>query len=99
MVDLKVKVVVDLSLCSGQMARACLDTATCCIAVARNAEHCSWLQNVIDRYATLTIAKSGSFLYEADLASQVKEMFQDVVDQLNEQDGLEDKEPEDDGDW
>ena len=99
LVDLKVKLVVDLSPCSGQLARACLDTATCCIAMARNAEHCSWLQNVVDRFATLTIAKSGTLLYEADLAAQVKEMFQDVLDQLNEQDALEDKEPEGDGDW
>jgi len=94
--DLKVKLVVDMSPCSGQLARACLDTATYCIVMARNAEHCSWLQNVIDRYATLTVAKTGSFLYEADLAAQVKDMFQDVLDQLNEQDALEDKEPEED---
>ena len=37
--NLHVKVVVDLSPDSGQLARACLDSATCCIAVARNAEH------------------------------------------------------------
>ena len=42
------------------------------------------LQNVVDRHATLTIVRSGSLLYEADLLSQVKEMFQDVLDQLNE---------------
>ena len=94
--DLKVKLAVDMSPCSGQLARACLDTATYCIVMARNAEHCSWLQNVVDRYATLTVSRTGSFLYEADLAAQVKEMFQDVLDQLNEQDALEDKEPEED---
>ena len=96
--DLKVKLVVDMSPSSGQLARASLETATCCIAMARNMEHCSWLQNVIDRYATLSVAKTGSFLYEADLAAQVKEMFQDVLDQLNEQDALEGPELVD-GDW
>ena len=94
--DLKIKLVVDMSPSSGQLGRACLDTATYCILMARNAEHCSWLQNVVDRYATLTVAKTGSFLYEADLAAQVKDMFLDVLDQLNEQDALEDMEPEED---
>ena len=35
-------------------------------------------------------------MYEADLAAQAKDMFQDVSDQLNDQDALEDKEPEED---
>ena len=58
--NLHVKSVVDLSSGSGQLARACLDTATCCIAVARNADHSSWLQNVLDRYVMLTIVRPGS---------------------------------------
>ena len=43
-----------------------------------------------------SVAKQGSCLYEADLAAQAKDMFQDVSDQLNDQDALEDKEPEED---
>ena len=94
--NLHVKSVVDLSPGSGQLARACLDTATCCIAVARNAEHSSWLQNVLDRYVMLTIVRSGSYLHDADLASSIKELFIDVLDQLNATDALEDNEPEED---
>jgi len=90
-----VKSVVDLSPGSGQLARACLDTATCCIVVAKNAEHSSWLQNVLDRYVMLTIVRSGSHLHDADLASSLKELFTDVLDQLNATDALEDNEPDD----
>ena len=77
-------------------SRAFLDTATCCIAVARNADHSSWLQNVLDRYVMLTIVRSGSYLHDADLASSIKELFIDVLDQLNATDALEDNEPEED---
>jgi len=93
--DCKVKVAIDLSPGSGQLARACLDNAISCIAVARNAEHASWLQNVLDRYVMLSIVKAGAFLHDADLAASIKELFEDVLDQLNTSDELEDAEPED----
>ena len=64
--------------------------------MARNAEHSSWLQNVLDRYVMLTIVRSGSFLHDANLASSIKDLFIDVVDQLNATDALEDAEPEED---
>ena len=62
--------------------------------MARNADHSSWLQNVLDRYVMLTIVRFGSHLHDADLASSIKELFIDVLDQLNATDALEDNEPE-----
>ena len=42
----------------------------------------------------LTIVRSGSYLHDADLAPSIKELFIDVLDQLNATDALEDNEPE-----
>ena len=44
----------------------------------------------------LTIVRSGSYLHDADLSSSIKELFVDVLDQLNATDALEDNEPEED---
>ena len=54
--------------------------------LARSAEHCSWLVNVLDRLALAMICKTGSPLYGQDLAQCIKEHFADTLDQLNEQD-------------
>ena len=92
--NFNVKVVVDLSPGSGQLARACLDTATSCIAVARNQSHSSWLQNVLDRYVMLTIVRSGTYLHDSDLAASIKELFFDVLDQLHAADASDDNDPD-----
>ena len=49
-----------------------------------------WLTNVIDRAAVRQIVKSGSFLYQEDLAMSLKEMFGNVVEAEEEGDGQED---------
>ena len=92
--NFNVKAVVDLSPGSGQLARACLDTATSCIAVARNQSHSSWLQNVLDRYVMLVIVKSGTYLHDSDLAASIKELFFDILDQLNAADASDDNDPD-----
>ena len=54
--------------------------------VAKNAEHGSWLINVLDRAALGQICKEGSPLHTSDLSQSVKEHFSETLDQLNEQD-------------
>ena len=54
--------------------------------IARSAEHCSGLVNVLDRVAIGLICKKGSPLYQQDLAQCVREHFVEALDQLNEQD-------------
>ena len=56
---------------------------------AKNAEHGSWLINVLDREALVQICKEGSPLYQQDLSESVKAHFSETLDQLNEQDGAE----------
>jgi hypothetical protein len=61
---------------------------------AKNAEHASWLQNVLDRAALHVICEVGSPLH-TDLAEAIKEHFSDVLDQMNEQDKGVDVTPDD----
>ena len=49
-----------------------------------------WLTNVIDRASVRQIVKSGTFLYQEDLAESLKEMFGDVVEAEEEDHGQED---------
>ena len=49
-----------------------------------------WLTNIIDRASVRQIVKSGTFLYQGDLAESLKEMFGDVVEAEEEGDGEED---------
>ena len=64
--------------------------------MAKNADHNSWLQNVFDRSAMAIVTRSGTPLFEQDLATCVTEHFKDVLDQLHQQDACEDKAPEED---
>ena len=59
-------------------------------------EHCSWLQNVLDRHALRSITTNESPLFEQHLAAAIKEHFGDVLDQLHEADAVEDNAPEED---
>ena len=93
--DLDAKVVCDLSPGSGTCARACMDMGISYTGITRAPEHCSWLQNVLDRHALQTITTTGSPLFEQDLAAAIREHFQDLLDQLHEADAQEDMAPED----
>ena len=74
---------------SGQCARACMQAGISYSCVAKNAEHGSWLINVLDRMALAQICKEGCPLYQQDLSECVKEHFSETLDQLNEQDAAE----------
>ena len=92
--DLGVKTVVDLTPGSGSAARACMQLDSPYHGWAKNAEHASWLQNVLDRAALQVICEVGSPLH-TDLAEAIKEHFSDVLDQMNEQDKGMDVTPDD----
>ncbi len=93
--DVGGKAIFDLTPGSGQAARAAMELGMPYTCLARHAEHASRLQNVLDRAALVNICKSGSPLFQQDLPQCVKEHFQEVLEQLNEQDIAEDSEPTD----
>lgn len=84
--DIQAKSIFDLTPGSGQCARAAMEAGIQYSCIARSAEHCSWLVNVLDRVALGLICKTGSPLYQQDLAQCVREHFVETLDQLNEQD-------------
>lgn len=97
--DLDIKCILDLSPGSGSLARAALADGVQYVGVVRNPEHASWLQNVLDRYALELVTKSGTPLFEQDLATCIAEHFQEVLDQLQEAAAMQDTVPDvhDDG--
>ena len=58
--------------------------------LAKNQEHTWWLQNVFDRAAVTSICTLESALYSQDLANCIKAHYQDIVDQVREQDKKKD---------
>ena len=94
--DLRAKAVFDASPGSGQLARACLEQGIQYTGVAKNAQHAKWLNNILDRYALSTVAKNGTAFYDTDLATLVKEHFQDIADLIGQQDLTKDSTPQDD---
>lgn len=94
--DLDGKAIYDLTPGSGTLARACMELGVQYCGVARSADHMSWLQNVLDRAALLTITTSGTPLFEQDLAECIRNHFSDVVTMLNESDAAADEEPQED---
>ena len=50
--------------------------------------------NILDRESCELIVKSHAPLFEQDLASMVKKHFEDVLEQLEEQRKVQDKEPD-----
>ena len=93
--DVSAKAVFDLTPGSGVCGRACMELGLSYACVTRDAEHCSWLQNIFDRHALRAICTSGGPLHNADLEESIKAHFEDVLQQLNDQDGAEDGEPKD----
>ena len=92
---LDAKCIVDLTPGSGSCARAAMDLGISYTALAMNAEHNSWLQNVLNKAAMQVIVREKSPLHEMDLAAQLQTHFQDVLDQLHAQDACKDEEPTD----
>lgn len=93
--DLHATCVFDLTPGSGQCARACMEAGIHYSCLTRDATHCSWLINVLDRLALGQICQTGAALFQQDLAQCVKEHFAETLDQLNEQDRAEEAGMED----
>ena len=84
--DLGAKVVFDCTPGSGLCARACMDRGITYACLARSQHHSTWLQNVLDRAAVISICTSQSALYTQDLATCIEEHFKEVVRQVKDQD-------------
>ena len=84
--DLGAKAVFDCTPGAGSCGRACMDAGIMYACLAKNQEHTWWLQNVFDRSAVTSICTLESALYSQDLATCIKAHFQDIVDQVTEQD-------------
>ena len=93
---LDAKAVFDCTPGAGSAGRAAMEMGIVYACMAKNADHNSWLQNVFDRSAMAIVTRSGTPLFEQDLATCVTEHFKDVLDQLHQQDACEDKAPEED---
>ena len=88
--DLGAKAVFDCTPGAGSCGRACMDAGIMYACLAKNQEHTWWLQNVFDRAAVTSICTLESALYSQDLASCIKAHYQDIVDQVREQDKKQD---------
>ena len=77
------------------MARACLELGLAYTGVAKNAQHCKFLNLVLDRYAVVLVGQTGSGCQDADLAALAKEHFQDINEMIDQQDMTADSEVKD----
>ena len=76
------------------MGRACLRAGIQYAALCRNEAHASWVGNILDRESCELIVANQSPLFEQDLGTMVKKHFEDVLEQLEEQRKVQDKEPD-----
>ena len=88
--ELNAKCVVDVTPGSGSLAEAAMILGIQYCGFVTDPVHKGWLTNVIDRAAVRQIVKSGTFLYQEDLAVSLKEMFGNIVEAEEEGDGEED---------
>ena len=56
--------------------------------------HLQWLTNVVDQNSLKYLTESGSFLYQEDLATHVKQLFEELVAPDEDENELEDEEDE-----
>ena len=86
--------VVDLSPGSGALAEACMKMGAQYFGVVFDRTHFQWLSNVVDRASLKHICAQGGVLYHADLATHLKELFSDHMEQ-GDNDGAGDISDED----
>ena len=79
--DANVKCVFDLSPGSGALAEACMRIGAQYFGVVFEKLHLSWLSNVVDRAALKYITTNGNPLYHEDLATHLKTLFADQIEQ------------------
>ena len=84
--DVGAKAVFDCTPGAGSCARACMDMGIQYACVAKNQQHSTWLQNVLDRAAVTSICTLESALFTQDLATCIQAHLQDIVDQVRYQD-------------
>ena len=82
--QLQVKTVVDITPGSGILASACMELGVPYFGMCINHQHHTWLSNVMDRMSLKYITQSGSALHMDDLASQVSDIFADMLASLQE---------------
>ena len=78
--ELRAGYVIDLSPGSGMLASACMSAGVQYVGLVSNPNYLTWLTNVLDREALKYICRSGSFLYQEELAKLVEELFADAVE-------------------
>ena len=78
--EIAASLVIDLTPGSGAMARACLEEGIQYIGVCRHQQHASWLQNIFNRAAVVSMTREGSALYQAELANCVHEHFKELIE-------------------
>ena len=88
--ELNAKCVVDVTPGSGSLAEAAMILGIQYCGFVTDPVHMGWLTNVIDRASVRQIVKSGTFLYQEDLALSLQKMFGDVVEAEEENHGEED---------
>ena len=85
--ELNAKCVVDVTPGSGALAEAAVSMGIQYCGFVANLTHMGWLSNVVDRAAVRHMVKSGTFLYQQELAESLMDMYADVV--AKEEDGAE----------
>ena len=82
--DMSAASVVDLTPGSGLLATACMELGIPYLGIVNNTIHLNFLANVLDRASLKYIVQSGHVLYQDDLATLVKNMFADIVEDAEE---------------
>ena len=95
--DVNAKAVFDLTPGSGACARAAMSAGLTYACMVGSAEHCSWLQNILDRQALRFICEANGPLHQQDLAQCIQEHFAETLEQLNQQDSVPETEHDDAG--
>lgn len=79
--DLTIKAVVDLSPGSGVLAEACMSSGVQYFGIVKNPTHLGWLNNSLDKTSLSYIVQSNSWLYDESLAQNVKDSFDDILNE------------------
>ena len=90
--------VIDLSPGSASVGRACLRAGIQYLALCRTESHQAWVSNILDREACELIVTNNTPLFEQDLATMLQKHFKEVLEQQEQQNNAEDKDPDEEDD-
>ena len=88
--EVRAALVVDYSPGSGALARACLNQGIQYVGICRTELLFNWLTKILNKAALECISRSGSPLYQQDLASCIQAHFKGVIEELHQQDAAVD---------